>query len=109
MSESSEPCLVSLCAPFDFLVRLTVMRGSMDLTKTLSLTRWNNERSINVADDIEMGMVLLVPVTAACEQNCSMVLETMYNKLITLKLGGPVVVTEREASVRRLTLAWAIL
>ena len=69
MSKSSEPCLVSLCAPFDFLVRLTVMRGSMDLTKALSLTRWNNEHSINVADDIETGMVLLVPVTAACEQN----------------------------------------
>ena len=45
------------------------MRGSMDLTKALSLTQWNNERSINVADDIEMGMVLLVPVMAACEQN----------------------------------------
>ena len=66
---SFEPCLVSLSAPFDFLVRLTVMRGSMDLTKALSLTWWNNECSINVADDIETGMVLLVPVMAACEQN----------------------------------------
>ena len=66
---SSKPCLVSLCVPFDFLVHLTVMRGSMDLTKVLSLTQWNNKHSINVADNIETGMVLVVPVTAACKQN----------------------------------------
>ena len=54
--------LASLSAPFGFPVRLTTIRGCMDLTMALSLIRWYNERSVDVVEDNEMGMV-----AAACK------------------------------------------
>ena len=53
---SFEPCLVSLSAPFGFLVHLITTRGIRYLPMVLSLIWWNNEHSTNVADDIEMGI-----------------------------------------------------